>query len=298
VKLAFAIFCAAATPDLGIGCTCPPSREYRECGVEGDDVVFLGRVTALRTAWFHVRDAADLRNLSWSMAPDAELEQLERGRTTEGFTRFRKLILEKLPALRESYRNAILRAKDYQEMDDIFDRAGNEGMTLTFEVLEGFRGVDGKVVEIWSDMSSCDLSIPDGVLGRVGLISAYRDNAGRLRVGGCRRSSQGSEYDSLLYWTLRKRDPSHSSRLEGLVAEGPAGKGIGEVQVRLESKTELRHVQTNGYGHFLIDGLEGGQYAVTVVNEDSEQILGGPLSVTVPPQGCHSQLVPASKPKR
>ncbi len=167
-------------------------------------------------------------------------------------------------------------------------------------------------MEVWKGdrESSLDIWQPHGYgcvvrfeVGQAYLLYASRDNAGRLTLQPCSRNGLLlTSAEDLAYLQFVKYQPQTSTRMFGSIMVDEAGarrpyysgSSDGPLVLQLASPGGTRYVEAGAYGEFIVDGLAGGDYNLTVWSAPfphKRRILKGPITVRVPAQGFIRQEI-------
>ena len=175
-----------------------------------------------------------------------------------------------------------------------------------FEVIEGFRGVEGKTVEVLTGQGGGDCGYGFAPWQEY-LVYAYKDAmSGRLSTSICSRTrSLGRAGEDLNYLRQRdrpemaagfrlsamrlKRDRNGDTSFDG----HPAG-----LQVTLEGPSGKRSGATGSEGTLEIWGLVPGEHRVSVAAPAGYIVSVLPENVTVPARGCAGVQVMLTPPPR
>lgn len=177
-----------------------------------------------------------------------------------------------------------------------------------FQVVEVWKGRVNGIVELWEESSGYDLRF---VKGQTLLIYADRTANGKLSSGRCRRGGALHESGAdLAFLHFVKHKPQRSSRLFGFVTTNEDDLAAWprnwkdpphpawDVTIRVDGPDGPRYTMIDVRGGFVIDGLAGGEYVMTIYGPDyplRKRIVKQGIKVIVRPRGFARQEVFVSK---
>ncbi|MEP7361840.1 MAG: hypothetical protein ABI972_01175 [Acidobacteriota bacterium] len=174
---------------------------------------------------------------------------------------------------------------------DLFDRT-------RIRVEEVWKGNLKGTVEMWEEASGYDLRF---VIGQSVLVYANRDHQNRLTSGRCGRGGGIAESGSdFAYFYFLKHRPKASTRFFGFVTtdakevnasprvwtDPPHGARF--LSLMLEGLDGKHYAETNFYGSFVLDGLAGGEYTMTIYGDDfplQQRVLKSGIKLSIPAKG-------------
>jgi Carboxypeptidase regulatory-like domain len=165
------------------------------------------------------------------------------------------------------------------------------GVRVTFTITEAFRGVTGKEVDIFTDISGagCGYEFDRGGLYIV-YANEYPEGSGKLYTGICTRTQKYSESSpDIVYAKSLAKAPS-GAVIFGVVTHDRQGDGrdsqvpLANVRVIVTGKNKQVEVTTDDEGRYKTPSLPAGEY--TVKTEPPEGMSVQEQKVTIADRGC------------
>ncbi len=142
---------------------------------------------------------------------------------------------------------------------------------VRFLVREWFKGRRQDTVELWLTPSECDLIIEPN---QTYLIYAKLDKQnGRTETNACMGTTAvGTAASDLSYLTAAQHGPAQATRISG-------NAGSEGLNIQAKSGIDIRYAVTDGAGKFAFDGLQAGDWDLSVNG-------GSPTQVHLEPNSC------------
>jgi hypothetical protein len=175
-----------------------------------------------------------------------------------------------------------------------------QGKMARFRVREVFSGPKLETVDVWTDFI-CGVGFQEG---ESYLVYASRGNENRLEARGCSWTERISDAgDDLAYLHFIQYE-GNAARIFGFATTSQLDldraqlwdgvtSPLDGLLVQVHSQSGLRYAYTDRRGRCVFDGLEEGNYKLTVFHRDYPEnttVLAGPREVHVNPRGRVSEL--------
>jgi len=262
------------------------------------DAVFVGRVESVEPDFdFWGLSAISKRYKEQFSALEKRLN--ENDDSPDTIRQIKEIYLEIVP---ERFKPQISGASNVRELEAAVASVMENGKRMRLRVQEVYKGPKQDVLDVWTDFSDCAAYL---LKGETYLIYAKRDERGRLEAGGvCSRNQRLTDAgEDLAYLHFISHGGAAAGRIYGFVTSNEADLKIPRLWwdvpnpvphliLRLESHGTTRYAWTDRKGEFAFDGLEQGEYTLSVFDQDfpeKERLLSGPRKVTVSNHGCVSQ---------
>lgn len=262
------------------------------------DAVFVGRVESVEPDFDFLGRSSITQRLKPQISDlEQRLNEYENDNSPDTLKKLRELYLQILP---EKYRPRIVGATNRSELDAVFKDVMDNGKRVRFKVQVAYKGESGNTVDVWTDFSDCTAYL---LKGETYLVYAQRGEKGRLETGACSRDQRVTDAgEDLAYLHFISHGGAASGRVYGFVTGSEADprlprlwnapNPVPDLILRVESDNTTRYAETDRHGEFAFDGLEAGEYTLSVLDKDfpeKQQLLSSPRTVAVPSRGCISE---------
>jgi hypothetical protein len=284
------------------------------------DVIFIGTVESVETGfldrWHSARSSAD------ALQAD-EVVRLQTEGSEASLAKLKEFYLKMFPALSAADKEALLAAATHRELQSIFDAIVSRGKRTHFKVRTLFKNStdddkdtkdaeESKVesMDVWTDYGDCGF---DFQAGETYLVYASEDEeTQQLGTSICYRTKRLSEAGTdLAYLFFYKNGGDASTRMEGFITSDPnqdrarvpngIGAPVADVVVALQWGGGERYTRSEADGRFVFDGLNGGDYELSVFSKGFPQDarrLTDPKTVHVEEKSCASAVLGVPPPGR
>lgn len=274
------------------------------------DAVFVGRVESVEPDFdFWSRSSIIQRFRQQVSDLEERLSKNENDNSPDTVEKLKELYRQILP---EQYKPRIVGATNFSELEAVFEELVENGKRMRLKVQVVYKGASGDMLDVWTDFSDCAANL---LKGETYLIYGEHGEKGRLETGACsgnRRLTDAGE--DLSYLHFISHGGAASGRVFGFVTSNEIDLKLPRLWwnvpnpvpgliLRVESDSTTRYAETDRHGEFAFDGLEPGDYALSVLDKafpDKEQILSGPRTIAVPSRGCVSEsfYIPDTGPRK
>ena len=281
-------------PDAAMACKC--ATDGSVCTSLESDAVFIGTVESIEppvNPW----DPAIASRLE-KLIP----ESLLADKTAAGVARLKRIYLQALPDLPTRFKRELESVTTSAEFDAFWDRVSEEGMRARFRIVETFRGSVRGIADVWTEFTSCGIPFQKGETYLV-YAGASKKKGGRLETSVCARTTRVTDAgEDLTYLYFYRKGGSGSSRLYGFVttseessraarAESVTQPAPGRI-VKVTAAQTSRFDITDAKGRFVLDGLEEGNYRVSVYDSLGDELpVTAPVAVQVAANSCTNRVL-------
>lgn len=286
---------AILLPSAAMACKC--IGEGSVCSSMQSEVVFIGTVESI-----------DPPVNPWDPAVAARLEKqipeaMLANKTAAGIANLKRVYAQALPDLPARFKRELQSVTTAAEFDAFWERFAEEGMRARFRIVESIRGSVQGIADVWTELNNCGVAFQKGETYLV-YASPAKKKGGRLETSVCARTMRVTEAgDDLAYLYFDRRGGSATSRFYGFVTtseeSSKAPRSVDAVTqpapgmiVKVVSQQTSRSDTTDAKGKFVLDGLEEGNYRVSVHDSPGDELpVTAPQVVTIKANSCTSAVV-------
>ncbi|HUB81743.1 MAG TPA: carboxypeptidase-like regulatory domain-containing protein [Bryobacteraceae bacterium] len=172
---------------------------------------------------------------------------------------------------------------------------------------------EAEFIDVWTPFGDCGVNFQ---MGETYLVYAASDeeSSGSIMTDACTRTRRLSDAgDDLAYLYFYKNHPASSTRIDGYATTNARYRldfnplhpervqpSVSGVPILITGDDVSRVVETDQNGHFVFDGLAGGDYTLTAYDSDyprNARARSAPLPFHLAPRSCSLQVVVVSKPE-
>jgi hypothetical protein len=268
---------------------CPCMIQFGVCDeARQSDAVFIGTVESVAPAFLDPYARAK----AMASLPVEETARLQSDPSPEALTRLKKIYLDLFTGLPDFARAQIAQATTSKDLQNAFESAQAEGRVARFHVGTNYKSDDDapespktpdapktpeapKTLDIWTGSGDCGINFQ---VGETYLVYAIEDeDSGKLETSICMRTRRLSEETGDLgFLYFLENSPKQSTRLEGFVSSSFTDQNLPRYEdavslpapgaiLELDSGTGLRYTQSDSAGRFAFDGLQAGDYRLSLL---------------------------------